>query len=155
MRRLLLAVAVPLLGCLVAAVTLMGCSTYGDDLARGQMAFEQNNHERALALFRALDRETEHLNVEENARYAYLRGMTDYRIGYRSEARHWLLVAHAIEGESPGSLPMDWKARLTEALGELNEQVFREGTASLTNARRAPGEEPKAPPPKKKSEDEP
>jgi hypothetical protein len=141
---------------LVAAATLLvGCSTYRDDLARGQTAFEQNNHERALALFRGLEHDTDHLNTEENARYAYLRGMTDYRVGYRSEARHWLLVAHAIEGESPGSLPMDWKTRLREALGELNEQVYKQGTASLTNERRAQGEEPKAPPAKKKSDDEP
>ena len=148
MRSVVLAAA------LLAALSL-GCTTYQDDLARGQTAFEQNNHERALGLFRALENSTGHLNTQENAHYAYLRGMTDYRIGYRAEARHWLLVAHAIEGAAPGSLPMDWKTRLNEALAELNEQVYKQGVASLTNSRRPQGEEPKPPPPQKKSEDEP
>jgi hypothetical protein len=137
----------------LAVFGMVACNTYRDDLARGQTAFEQNNHERALALFRALEPETSELNTQERGRYAYLRGMTDYRIGYRSDARHWLLVARAIEGETPGTLPMDWKARLHEALGELNEQVYKEGSASLSNARRPQGEEPKAP--AKKGEDEP
>jgi hypothetical protein len=139
----------------VALLVLAGCSTYRDDLARGQTAFEQNNHERALALFRALEPDTNQLSTQERGHYAYLRGMTDYRIGYRADARHWLLVARAIEGETPGTLPTDWRTRLNEALGELNEQVYKEGFASLTNTRRPQGEEPKAPSPVKKNEDEP
>jgi hypothetical protein len=139
----------------VLAVLLAGCSTYRDDLTRGQTAFEQNNHERALAIFRALETDTSQLTPQERGHYAYLRGMTDFRIGYRADARHWLLIARATEGETPGTLPTDWKTRLNEALSELNEQVYKEGHASLTNARRPQGEEPKAPSSTKKSEDEP
>jgi hypothetical protein len=137
----------------VLMLLLAGCSTYRDDLQRGQAAFEQDRYERALAMFRALESDTDQLTTQERGRYAYLRGMTDYRIGYRAEARHWLMVARATDGETPGALPTDWKTRLNEALGELNQQVYRDGHASLANTRRPQGEEPKAA--TKKSEDEP
>ena len=38
--------------------------------------------------------------------------MTDYRLGYKSEARHWLSVAAALEQQTPGSLPADWDKRM-------------------------------------------
>ncbi len=138
----------------ISLAALAACTTYRDDLSRGQTAFEQNNHERALAIFRHLERESSHLSTPERAHYAYLRGMTDYRIGYRADARHWLMVAKAIDTETPGVLPADWKTRLNEALGELNEVVYASGVDSLTNSRKPRGEEP-APKKKAKSEDEP
>ena len=135
------------------------CATYQDDLQRGQHAFEQNQHERALAIFRALEPDAPQLSVSERAHYAYLRGMTDYRIGYRSEARHWLSVARAIDVESPGSLPPDWSKRSGEALQELNEEVYNGGVQTLTN-RKSGGDtrEPPQPLPKTKkpgADDEP
>jgi len=137
------------------ALLFVGCTTYHDDLARGQTAFEQDKHERALAIFRSLEADTSQLTTQERGHYAYLRGMTDYRVGYRADARHWLLIARAIESETPGSLPTDWRGRLSEALGDLNEQVYKEGHASLTNTRKPQGEEPKTAAPTKKNEDEP
>jgi len=139
---------------LVLLASAVGCSTYRDDLSRGQTAFEQSNHERALALFRILEPDTSHLTTPERAHYAYLRGMTDYRIGYRSDARHWLLVAQSMESETPGVLPADWRTRLGEALVELNDAVYQEGIESLSNAKKTK-DEPVAAPTKKKSEDEP
>ena len=45
---------------LLALATLLGlasvgCSTYQDDLARSQRAFERADYERALAIFRSLE----------------------------------------------------------------------------------------------------
>jgi hypothetical protein len=130
-----------------------GCSTYRDDLSRGQTAFEQSSHERALALFRVLEPDLSHLTTPERAHYAYLRGMTDYRIGYRSDARHWLLLAQSMELETPGVLPADWRTRLGESLTELNDAVYQDGIESLSNAKKPKADEPA--PTKKKSEDEP
>jgi hypothetical protein len=59
--------------------------------------------------------------------------MTDYRIGYRAEARHWLAIAAEDEKATPGALTPDLSKRLTEALSELNEQVYGQGIASLSN----------------------
>jgi hypothetical protein len=124
------------LGCVVA---LSACQTYQDDLTRSQRAFEQNEHEHALAILRQLEPDTNHLAVNEQAQYAYIRGMTDYRIGYRADARHWLALAKAMDEKTPGLLPQDWKARINEALGELNEGVYGGGLSSLGNAKKAPG----------------
>jgi hypothetical protein len=136
------------------AFAAVGCSTYRDDLARSQKAYEQNQHERALALFRMLEPDIRLLSDSERAQYAFLRGMTDYRIGYRADARHWLMLAKALEVMTPNSLAVDWKARLDEALGELNEAVYSGGTEALTNTMKR-ADEPPPKPPGKKTEDEP
>ena len=136
----------------LAILPLTACATYGDELSRGQTAFEQNQHERALGVFRALENDESHLSPEEHARYAYLRGMTDYRIGYKADARHWLIVAKALEGQTPNSLPADWKTTMNERIKELNEEVFGGGVESLANVKKA-AKSTDEPPPKKNSEE--
>jgi hypothetical protein len=122
------------LGAWLGASGLSGCATYQDELSTGQSAFEASEHERALAIFRALEPDTSHLSSPERAHYAYLRGMTDFRIGYKAEARHWLSIAAAINQAQPGSLPEDWAKRLADSLKELNEEVYTAGIEALSNA---------------------
>jgi hypothetical protein len=135
-----------------------GCATYQDELARSQRAFEHADYERALAIFRTLEPDVPgHFSREEQAQYAYLRGMTDYRVGYKVDARHWLALAHAIDSTGEGVLPKDWRGRMKETLGELNEQVYSAGIETLAEsqdeaAKAAPAGSAKAKP---KSEDEP
>ena len=137
----------------VGFVGLTSCATYSDELSRGQTAFEQNQHKRALAIFRGLEADGPHLTAAEQAQYAYLRGMTDYRIGYKGDARHWLIVAKALESQTPNSLSTEWKARMNEVVAELNEEVYGGGVESLTNARKAKGAS--EPPAKRKNAEEP
>src|SRR6185503_1872132 len=123
-----------LLVCVLAGA-LLACNTYRDQLARGERAFTKNDYERTLALLRDIEHETRRLSPQEQAQYAWLRGMSDYRIGYRADARYWLSVARSIEGSTPGVLSPDAKQRATEALDELNGVVFEQGfSALLTNA---------------------
>jgi hypothetical protein len=89
-----------------------GCATYREDLYRGQRLYEENQYERALAIWRVLESDTDSLSFNEQARYAYLRGMTDYRLGFRADSRHWLAIARAIEQEHSGGLSPEWKQRL-------------------------------------------
>jgi hypothetical protein len=157
MRSLLLAPAA------VLAFALSACTTYKDDLARSQRAFEDNQHERALAILRMLEPDTRHLDTTERARYAYLRGMTDFRVGYKADARHWLAVAKAMDEASPGLLEPDWRTRLDQSLTELDTLVWVNGMESVSNAKtrtppkakrpaeavdEPPAEEEQAPPPK-------
>jgi len=121
-----------------------GCSTYRDQLARGQRAFEQNDHDRTLAILRDLEPDMMRLSVQDQAAYAYLRGMSDYRIGYKADARHWLALAKAYEDASPGVLPGDWKARTNEALDELNGFVYAQGTSALSTSRQTEPQDPGA-----------
>ena len=99
------------------------------------------SYDRSLALLRNLEPDVRRLTGPEQAEYAYLRGMSDYRIGYRADARHWLSLARAIEDRSPGVLPADWKTRTNEALGELDQVVYTEGLSALTTSRRENGGE--------------
>jgi hypothetical protein len=128
------------------AVTIgaLGCTTYRDQLARGQRSYELNEHDRTLAILRDLEPDMTRLSGPEQAQYAYLRGMSDYRIGYKTDARHWLSVAKAREDGTPGVLPSDWKARALEALGELNGVVYSQGTSALPTSRTEGSEEGKA-----------
>jgi hypothetical protein len=119
--------------CGAVALGPLGCATYSDDLTRAQRAYEGSEDERALAIFRVLEADTSRLSDSERAHYAYLRGMTDIRIGYKAEARHWLSLAASMEQNLPGSLPPDWAKHLTDALKELNEEVYTAGIDALTN----------------------
>jgi len=111
---------------LVAALVLVvvACSTYRAHLNRGQRYYDENDYEKALALWRALEPDMDSLSDQERSRYCYLRGMTDYRLGYRPHARHWLAVAKAIEKKYPGGLEADWHHRADEALEDLNKDVY-------------------------------
>ena len=73
--------------CASLAIVAIHCSTYSDCLGRGRKAFDAGEHERALAIFRSMQNDVEDLSMPERALYGYLRGMTDFRIGYRAEAR--------------------------------------------------------------------
>ena len=149
----------------VGALATSACSTYRDDLVRSQRAFEENQHETALAVLRMLEPDTSHLDTDEQARYAYLRGMTDYRIGYKADARHWLAVAKAMDEKRPGLIPEEWRTRLDQSLAELDAQVWTAGMESLTIApasakarhetvKRHPKKKPVAAPPADSDEEE-
>ena len=124
-------VAVALL--LASSLAPVACATYSDDLVRAQRAYEGSEDERALAIFRILEGDTSRLTESERAHYAYLRGMTDFRLGYKSEARHWLSLAAAMEQKTPGSLPPEWSKKMADSIKELNEEVFTAGIEALTN----------------------
>lgn len=110
---------------LMIAVCVSGCATYRDDLNRGQQFYEQNHYAEALATWRALQWDMDALDPPDQARYAYLRGMTDYRLGFRADARHWLAFADAVDRQNPTGLTEPWRQRMNEALAELNSEVWK------------------------------
>lgn len=133
---------VALIGSFVFGSASWGCATYHDDLVRAKAHYDSKQHEKALALLRVLEADTDSLPAGEQAQYAYIRGMTDYRLAgsslasnvtggaadpkkaYRTNARHWLAIAAAIEKETPGGLTPDEKTRLEESLTDLNKDVY-------------------------------
>jgi hypothetical protein len=146
----------------VGAAVATSCATYRQDLDRGRRHYDENQYEAALALFRVLELDLDSFSPAEQAQYAYLRGMTDYRLAgiaqpgsamkdpkqeFRDNARHWLGVAASIEKASPGGLGEDEKKRLDDALIDLNHDVY--GGADVTadggaaGGEKAGGEKPK------------
>ncbi|HKQ71816.1 MAG TPA: hypothetical protein VJT73_20875 [Polyangiaceae bacterium] len=108
------------------------CVTYSEALNRGQRHFQANEYERALAIWRSLENDTDSLSANDRTRYAYLRGMTDYRMTLRSDARHWLSLARAYEQASPGGIEESWRDRMNEALKDLDNEVHGGGEAMAT-----------------------
>lgn len=108
----------------LACAALLGCSAAQGTLARGQGYYEDNRFEQALSVWRELARTEPELSPEDRARYAYLRGMTDYRLGFRDEARHWLGLAKARQARHPGGMAPTWMTRLEAALDDLNREIF-------------------------------
>lgn len=106
-------------GLLALAPWLAACGAYSAELQRGQRYYERNEYESALAIWRNLDPNSDALGPYEQTQYAYLRGMTDYRLGFRAEARHWLARAQASEHLHPGGLPGTWNQRLAQTLADL------------------------------------
>lgn len=132
---------------LLLALSLVGCATYREDLNRGQRFYEENEYTRALAIFRVLETDMDSLELQDQARYAYLRGMTGYRLGFRPDARHWLALAKAIEQEHPGGLQPQWKQRLDESLTDLNKDVYGGADSMGSDAGATAAENPAALPP--------
>jgi hypothetical protein len=120
------------------ATSSIACTTYRDQLVRSQHSFERNEYEQTLGALRELEPDVRRLSPPEQAQYAYLRGMTDYRIGHRVDARHWLAIARTYDEASPGTLPADWKARMTDALEEMNGIVYGEGLGALAKSKSSP-----------------
>jgi hypothetical protein len=120
LRRALIAALL----CSAGPAGFAACSGERAALLRGQAYYEDNQFERALSLWRDLERDEATLTSVEFARYAYLRGMTDYRLGFRSDARHWLALAKVTEQAHPGGLDGSWHARLDAALSDLDREAF-------------------------------
>lgn len=124
------------------ALGMCSCATYLDDLNRAEAHCTSSapEPERALALFRVDEPDLDSFNHEDHARYAYLRGMNDYRLGgeFRPDARHWLAYARALEKIKPGGLKPEWKERIDTALKDLNRDVYGQGAV-------AEAEQPKEP----------
>lgn len=106
------------------ATAATGCATYEQELQRAEQHFTHDEHERSLATLRALESDWYRFGERDRARYAYLRGMTDYRIGFKSDARHWLAIAAQIDREHPGALVASERQLVDEKLGELNQLVW-------------------------------
>src|SRR5262245_18329687 len=115
---------------LLVSLCVGACATYREDLNRGQRLYEENEYEHALSIFRVFESDMDSLELNDQARYAYLRGMTDFRLGFRPNARDWLALAKAIEQEHTGGLSPQWKQRLEESLRELNQEVYGGGEAA-------------------------
>ena len=118
---------------LTSAVTSAACTTQRDQLARSQTAFDASDLERARLSLRDLEPNVRLLAPADRARYDYLRGMTEYRLGNRAEARHWLGITRANDASA---LPGEWRVRLDESLKELDTAVFDDGYSSLVTSKK-------------------
>lgn len=102
----------------------LGCQTYSDQIQRSQGYYEEHKYEQALAVLRNVDSDHDSFDANERVRYHYLRGMTDYRLGYSEDARYYLSLARALTKQASRALLPDEAKRLQQTLDELNGPVY-------------------------------
>lgn len=121
----------------IIAIALGGCARYSNLLVRTEQAYSDHAYERALAMARVLEPNTDALNEDELERYTYVRGMCDYRLGHASEARHWLALSDAMAEDGRSRLPVVWQERRADALEALNDD-YREAHGQESEAEPGP-----------------
>lgn len=109
----------PFAGGLAIALALTACGAASAELRRAEESYEQARYENALSWLADLEPNAPSLNHDERARYFYVRGMTEYRLGHRSEALYYLAVAREIAGEDGVGLRPEQQELLTRTVTEL------------------------------------
>ena len=128
MARLLLHMGSVLL--LGLAMTTPGCAALSDDLRRAEAAYSAARYEHAMTWLVELDPSIPQMEVEERARYFFMRGMSAYRLGDRREALHYLALSREIAGPEAQALRSDWRQAIERTIAELEA----ENTASTRPA---------------------
>lgn len=112
MARLSLAAALSTLLCAACAATT-------SEMHRAEQAYEQARFDAARVWLVDLERRAAAMSPSMRARYFYLRGMTEYRLGRRLEALHYLEVAKEIAGDDERMLQSEQRELLARTLAEL------------------------------------
>jgi hypothetical protein len=112
----------------LASLELAGCATASLDLERARRHYLDHDHFAALSLLRLLTDDLDALEPAERVQWAYLRGMTDRRIGdslprHRAEerrrfhacSRDWLERALSVPTDE-GGLSSDEQRMARDAL---------------------------------------
>jgi len=104
---------------LLALALLGGCGAASAELRRAEQSYEQARYENALSWLADLEPNAPSLRHDERARYFYVRGMTEYRLGHRPEALHYLAVAREVAGQDGDGLREEQRDLMSRTLAEL------------------------------------
>ena len=113
-----------LLACSLVVALGAGCATYEQELGRAEEHFTHDELDKSLAALRALEPDWAAFGTRDRARYCYLRGMSDYRIGFKADARHWLAIAAEVDEDTPGALIPSERSLVNDKLSELNQVIW-------------------------------
>jgi len=107
------------LAIVLVSLALGACGAASAELRRAEQSYEQARYENALSWLADLEPNAPNLGRDERARYFYVRGMTEYRLGHRPEALHYLAVAREVSGEDSNGLRPEQRDLMTRTLAEL------------------------------------
>lgn len=97
-----------------------GCATFSNEIRQAEVAYDEARPEEALAWLDVVgDDNLGRMSLDERARYLYLRGMAEFRLGRRDEALYHLAVAREVAGPSGVGLRQEHRELLDRTLGEL------------------------------------
>jgi hypothetical protein len=103
----------------LCCVLLVGCGAAAATLRRAEESYEQARYETTLSWLVDLEPNAPTLDHDQRARFFYIRGMAEYRLGHRSEALYYLAVAREIAGEDGTGLRREQQELLARTLTEL------------------------------------
>ena len=93
---------------LAAALSLAafapGCAATATEMRRAEQSYDEARYEAAEVWLVDLEPRAPGMDGETRALYFYLRGMTEYRLGQRLRALHYLAVAREVAGERSAGL---------------------------------------------------
>jgi hypothetical protein len=104
---------------LFVGVCLGACGAASAELRRAEQSYEQARYENALSWLADMEPSAPTLSREERARYFYVRGMTEYRLGHRPEALYYLAVAREIAGDDGDGLRGEQQELMARTITEL------------------------------------
>lgn len=110
--------ALPLLA-LSSFVVVLGCAATASEMRRAEDAYDQARFDHARTWLIDLEDDAPAMSVPMRARYFYLRGMSEYRLGHRLDALHYLEVAKEIVGDDQRLLEQEQRELLERTLAEL------------------------------------
>ena len=127
------------------AASTGGCAALRDDMQRAEASYDAARYEDALIWFRDLEGDAPSMDPSMRVRYYYLRGMTEYRLGHRLDALHYLAVAREVAGEDGVGLRPEWRQLMDRTLEELTPRTMthrppEEGAAGAGQGATAGGE---------------
>ena len=98
---------------------LTGCGAALADLGRAEHDYEDARYEAALEWLEDLEPQATAFDESNRVRYFYLRGMTEYRLGHRPAALHYLALTNEMAGEDHVGLQREQTDLLAQALVDL------------------------------------
>lgn len=111
LRRLLLP--------MIVLASLGACAATASEMRRAEEAYEQARFDAARTWLVDLEDRAPSMDEVTRARYFYLRGMAEFRLGRRLEALHYLEVARELVGEQGRQLRQEQRELLASTLETL------------------------------------
>jgi len=104
-----------------------GCAALESEMVSARTAYTQARYEQANVWLDDLEDDQGDMDPAMRADFLYLRGMTAFRLGHRTEALHALAVAREVDEQGQGLLEESERETMTNALAELvpNTATFR------------------------------
>jgi hypothetical protein len=110
MRRLLL---------VSLSLVMLACVALRDDMRRAEATFDEARYEDTETWLTHLEPQLPEMDRGTRARFYYLRGITAYRLGDATRAKHYLALAR-VESEPSGvGLREGWRSTLRSTLRTL------------------------------------
>lgn len=104
----------------MALLVLTGCTTWTQEIRQAELAYDEARPDAALAWLDVVsDDNLGRMDVSDRARYLYIRGMTEFRLGRRDDALYHLALAREVSGGDGVGLRREQRDLMNRTLTEL------------------------------------